>query len=131
MNAELRAAAEFILREQHDACDHIWNAHQQCQWCHRMRRDVHADELASAYLRDHAADDAEPVTKEWLREECRFYGDADITHRWVTNSFRLYFVDRINGGSVMYTGGARHYFTRGDVRRLCRALGIELKEPTT
>lgn len=26
-------------------CKHIWNAHQQCQWCHRMKRDVEYDEM--------------------------------------------------------------------------------------
>lgn len=49
-DTDLGEAARFILRESHLACDHLWNAHQQCQWCHRDRRDVHADELASAYL---------------------------------------------------------------------------------
>lgn len=50
MSDQLKAAAERLLRDQHDACDHIWNAHQQCQWCHRDRRDVDADEVASGYL---------------------------------------------------------------------------------
>lgn len=25
-------------------CEHIWNAHRQCQWCHRDRRDVDYDD---------------------------------------------------------------------------------------
>lgn len=28
-----------------DECNHIWNAHGQCQWCHRMRKDIEYDEM--------------------------------------------------------------------------------------
>ncbi len=26
-------------------CQHIWNAHRQCQWCHRMRIDIETETM--------------------------------------------------------------------------------------
>ena len=50
MTDEIRAAAERLLRHQQfvKGCDHIWNAHKQCQWCHSMRRDVDVADVAQA-----------------------------------------------------------------------------------
>ena len=27
-----------------EPCQHIWNAHRQCQWCHRMQKDIDYEE---------------------------------------------------------------------------------------
>lgn len=78
--------------------------------------------MAEHILATVAADDGEPVTAEWLRSECGFYGDGAVTHLWITHSFRLYFFDKITRPSVMWTGGDRHLHTRGRVRDLLRAL---------
>lgn len=125
--ADLLAAAKEVLSSHDPACDHIWNAHRQCQWCHRDRRDVYVDQLARHILATVHPDDDEPVTVEWLRSDCGFYGDDLITHKWITTNFRLYFVDKIARGVVMYTGGDTHYKTRGQVRILLKALNVEVK----
>lgn len=100
--------------------------------------------LARAYLAEHPADDAEPVTAEWLRSVgfCREmqpassnnltirHGSAIVT-RWMNS-------DNVPRWSVrMYADETPDWVppciqpkTRGDVRRLCKALGIELKEAT-
>ncbi len=108
--------------------------------------------VATAWQLDHEADDAEPVTAEWLKA-VGFTDDPD-----------LWFVRDHHGGQaeamfapaadpeypssrgVMNTGdgwgfyltdadgfdGSQNYVcevpTRGHVRRLCAALGVELKE---
>lgn len=46
----VKESAHRLLQKSHDACDHIWNAHRQCQWCHRDQRDIDAELVASAYL---------------------------------------------------------------------------------
>ena len=63
---ELRAAAERLLRHQQFVknCDHLWNAHQQCQWCHSMRRDVDIANVAEAYLATTEASDYEDLEAE-------------------------------------------------------------------
>lgn len=97
------------------------------------RRELADDLLCAIYLlAEHVKstvhpDDDEPVTVEWLRSDCGFYGDDLITHKWITTNFRLYFVDKIARGVVMYTGGDTHYKTRGQVRILLKALNVEVK----
>jgi len=76
MSDELKAAAERLREPIYpatvSACDHIWNAHGQCQWCKWMRRDVDVAELSRAVLYRIAADEAEKVERdraideEWL-----------------------------------------------------------------
>lgn len=131
---DLRAAAEFLLRdERDDACEHIWNAHQQCQWCHRMRRDVHANGLARAYLAGRSEDDGDPVTCQRLvdagfvegkfrrgRDKHRYFSmgvvklkqecSGETPVRWVL------FID----GNVIR--GVKAPNTMGQVRRLIAAL---------
>ena len=64
--ADLLSAAKEVLSSHDPACDHIWNAHRQCQWCHRDRRDIYVDQLARHILATVHTDDDEPVTVEWL-----------------------------------------------------------------
>ena len=92
--------------------------------------------LAHNDLAEHPADDDEPVTVEWL--------DALFTRSCKTHShpnwrasgesrhgFRFVFHDSVLHVGVIFNGttGIATCKTRGDVRRLCRALGIELKQP--
>jgi hypothetical protein len=71
--------------------------------------------LAKAYLAEHPADDAEPVTLEWTRSlglDCRrIYDGPD----WIPN------IRGLDGNWVILPRGA----TRGQARRLLAALGID------
>lgn len=94
-----------------------------------------AETLADAYAAEHPTDDAEPVTAEWLES----VGFVKLFNRG-----RLLHAKRSDGGSLA-TNIAMTAWTitdmknsctsvprqviRGAVRRLCVALGIELKEP--
>lgn len=116
MSDELRAAAERFRQRTRigiagpgiPACD----------------EDAHA--LADAYLAEHPADDAEPVSEEWLL----LVGFASSArHPQRLNVGQL----SCSCGSLWCYGGvvlSRTPMTRGDVRRLCQALGVELKEPS-
>lgn len=113
MSDDVRAAAERAVR-----------------WYESMRRyggrwDALADDIvqsARAVLAEHPADDGEPVTDEWLESighptppEPPQRGG----HRWM-----VLVVDG-KGSSYRLPNAA----TRGDVRRLCRALGVTLRGP--
>ena len=80
--------------------------------------------LADEYIADHPADDDETVTAEWLDVLGFEYGNLSGLYirnpRW----------SRYETPTNFFTKVVPHPKTRGDVRRLCRALGIELKEPT-
>lgn len=116
---QLRAAAEYFTNRPSCECDPEVGV-TNCIGC-----DI--DMMARHILATVHPDDDEPVTVEWLRSDCGFYGDDLITHKWITTNFRLYFVDKIARGVVMYTGGDTHYKTRGQVRILLKALNVEVK----
>lgn len=116
---QLRAAAEYFTNRPSCECDPEVGV-TNCIGC-----DI--DMMARYILATVHPDDDEPVTVEWLRSDCGFYGDDLITHKWITTNFRLYFVDKIARGVVMYTGGDTHYKTRGQVRILLKALNVEVK----
>lgn len=130
---DVRAAAELVdSQSQAMKCDHIWNAHGSCQWCHKDKFDLFAGNVARAWLVEHPADDDGLITEEWLRA-VGFADDED--HLCIVAP------DRENEGLVirrLSTGewNAEDGFeaiqvpspsTRGDVRLLCRALGVNLK----
>lgn len=88
-------------------------------------------EVLDAYLREHPADDAEPVKNSWLDHhfdyECGLgwsVGKMFVRHDAMSREWIVYARDHEYGQSIELAV----IFTRGDVRRLCRALGIELKE---
>lgn len=94
-------------------------------------------DLETLYKAEHPADDNAPVDEEWVKKagfEC--FDDKDIpgepmvywklemiiiAHMHIVPSLRMETPSGLF--EVVETG-----LTRGDVRRLCRALGIELKE---
>lgn len=49
LTPEVIAAAERLKSHQmfRKDCNHIWNAHRQCQWCHSLQRDVDAGIVAA------------------------------------------------------------------------------------
>lgn len=86
--------------------------------------------LVTAYLAEHPADDDEPITERWLlsigvqhAENTRYVLSQGKYERiW------LYFWE--TGINAELAGGGEIVFaTRGDVRRLCAALGIDLNQP--
>ena len=85
--------------------------------------------VAEAYLAEHAADDGEAVTAEWLRT-VGFYGKVNRPLSFTQGELTLV----IEGPRCWINMGMRtkhlppNIKTRGDVRRLCNALGVELKE---
>jgi len=115
-----------------------------------------AGKLALAYLAEHPADDAEPVTEEWFRSvgltnptlysepDKGYYGDRVAALMFadkdsVPSRFGVMFSDGPDGWNwwacmVNADGfdGSQDYLcpapTRGHVRRLCAALGITLTE---
>lgn len=129
---ELRAAAErrraFLNGECPYRGDVEWNGYVYA--LAEELRDMRI--LAAAYLDEHPADDDELVIEEWLRS----VGFVDEDHEWLTlfpddSDCRVTY-DRQNGEIKVETVIAEgfrlpHVKTRGDVRLLCRALGIELK----
>jgi hypothetical protein len=106
---ELRATAELVV--------HGTTFDQMPDWMVAARR------VATAYLAEHPADDAEDVTGDWLKSlgivracfEDKCYG---YHHKKRCHTLNL----RTDRGSVSNID----VFTRGDVRRLLTALGIPL-----
>lgn len=119
MSDELRAAAERILDGDMPAVD-------QPLWIAKSIR-----ELCRFYLREHPSDDSEPVTEEWLRAV-----GFRLMSGWPVWFFRESIEIRIrsehdseaNPAPFLRIAGQRIFNpTRGDVRRLCAALGVALE----
>lgn len=100
--------------------------------------DSDQETVADLYLAERPDDDAEPVTKEWLAG-IGFHtgggaywirGDGpQIAIRYYEDATGGHFVESIFGGTpVLIVGGDAVNWneTRGEIRRLCTALGIEL-----
>lgn len=133
MNDELKAAAERVRR-------HINQLGNSAIEDRNM--------LVRAYLAEHPADDDEPVTVEWLASisrqppivtaigNCyRFSIDSDrglcVWGRacGVGYTVTLRTVRRSESGHRMTSfSDLRDVYYRGDIRRLCAALGIPLTE---
>lgn len=109
--------------------------------------DAGAVAVCRAWLAEHPADDGDAITPEWL-QAVGFRDDPTRGHEggpvnvWVLSDAHgepLLTLDRINsetGGWDAFFGTVedwnqfpREPQTRGDVRALCRALRIPLKEP--
>lgn len=86
--------------------------------------------LADAYADEHPPDDETPIDESWLRAVCQhFTHDAG----W-TDTAGVRFIVTVLGHSQVIDLDKDDVFTlprlttRGQLRRLCAALGIELKE---
>jgi hypothetical protein len=123
---ELRAAAER-LRMYHDAIERNRNFGAFPAPMIKAREVSKAEEfLARAYLAEHSADDGEPITADWLRSVGFTSGNGYLQkENWKNRIDYLESIGRlfINGRGIEWQGETG---TRGDVCRLCRALGIEL-----
>lgn len=122
MTNELRAAAERVIQQGDSSV--YWHSPQAI---------TDSEKLARAYLAEHPADGGEPITEEWLqsvgfepRKGSKFHFVYDaapyMTIMWD------YREDELMIGHAQTWKRLGDNRTRGDVRRLCRALGIELKD---
>lgn len=100
-------------------CKHIFNAHAQCQWCHRMKKDIEYEDMKAEIERLRAENErlraytaayntllAERVEVECLR--------GLAIRAW--HSFR---------SGLSATGGCRDGLTDGDILELVRLSNIE------
>lgn len=101
--------------------------------CARGDNGTDAIPVGIALLAEHPVDDDELVTEQWLRS----VGSQEISgtgpHAWGFGLFACVAVN-IDGSLALTLDRYRitlvnRIATRRDVRRLCAALGIELKEP--
>lgn len=99
---------------------------------------VHMSDL-ELLLEDHPADDDEPVTEEWLRSVSHkqahlggmhlFYWQTVLLELKVWNSSQDdLWRSAVESWATVGEINLRTIRTRGDVRRLWAALGVELKE---
>lgn len=109
MSEELRAAAQRILDD-------------DCGGHEGLEGD--ATGIAMAYLAEHPADDGEAITDDWL-DTVIVKGLLDWNYREDTHWRCLEVFIHDWWHDYPLPSGA----TRGTVRRLASALGIELKEP--
>lgn len=92
--------------------------------------------LAYTYLAEHPADDGEVLDQKWVFSTFRItINGAELAERFSLKRSRkgwgVYIINEINEyGEVMDDRLLVYTKTRGDVRRLCAALGVELKEAT-
>ena len=144
MSDEVRKAAERLRQvyenaRNHDSC-WISRVYEPDFTGKSRESDYQRDRdiVTQAYLAEHPADDDEPVTEEWLlsigfeltREGLPF-------HREIDGYLKPSPGNLLQPGESAYDWKLEPpannllavLFTRGDVRRICRALGIELKEP--
>lgn len=86
-----------------------------------------ADEVAKAYLSEHPDDDDRPITPEWIDR----YRVSDVLYL-IEKKDDLCLYVQVNGiyAEIEQYGDSVRIpiSTRGDLRRLCKVLKIELKE---
>lgn len=87
--------------------------------------------LANAYLAEHPSDDDELITDDWWRDMsggCRFIFSPDERLMLWLGADGMLQLCISDGGGDEISRDMPHIKTRGDVRRLCKALGVEVKE---
>lgn len=124
MSKELRSAAERCLKE----LDGIHCGMSAGPGTCIMSKDVIA--LSEAWLAEHPADDDEPITEEWLRGVgFRETKVSDEHFRIIRKDQVSVCCDDLSSPTTWCMRGQEFlcsFKTRGDVRRLCAAIGIEL-----
>ena len=113
-----------------------YEAHMTLYGAAGVRRCADVDRTPNAHLAEHHADDGESITEEWLRSvgferdsfgryELHPFGFLGPSLAWVDPAVNTYWC-----GEVVYEGRRwpNPLNTRGAVRLICRALGLDLKE---
>lgn len=124
MSAELRAAAEMIVRgitKREEVNSRGYAVNNPGEFLMGLMEPY---ELAAAYLADNHADDDEPAApcNKAIRE---FPDGINLCLRWNSDGLFIAMGGKFNGAMSGKLQGAP---TNRDVRRLCKALGIELRE---
>lgn len=133
MTDKLKAAVDRLRKVNEDS---VWDYEtEQALQCDRAA-------IADLYLDEHPEDDDEPVTDQWFKEAgAEYFGEA-LMWSWRIGgltvmgvlparlpdgcwSYRTRFDDKYCGSGIVDLPPQK---TRGDVRRLCKAIGVELKE---
>lgn len=83
--------------------------------------------LADAYLAEHPADNDEPVTGDWLDS---LFGVEEYIEEYICTEQDGNFDEVITWIETIGNVLIPMPKTRGDFRRLCKGLKIELKEPS-
>lgn len=135
MSDDIRAAAERVRRWSnggesqrvvYDFTDEVMDDFNYRMLENCATRDLKL--LAAAYLAEHPADDDEPVDMDWFNS-VGFAIEIDLfAVRGILSFFR-----NSKGWNVTVVNSVpvnRGDMTRGDVRRLCAALGVELEGTT-
>lgn len=114
---ELRAAAERILEGGGGG-----------NMAHPVDHDAMA--VARGYLAEHPADSDEPISRNWLLSVGFKAVPSDMGSTYHDHyQLNLLNLWQFNGGPWLVNGADwMEFTTRGSVRRLCAALGLELKE---
>lgn len=116
MSDEPKAAVERLRKASTDGWMLAYS--ERPMFGHPSRQMEDWEIIAAAYLADHPADDDVLVTNEWIGG----FGHMESLRLWQNE---LGWNWSWRGG---YCGVLDSVKTRGDVRKLCRSLGIELKE---
>lgn len=136
MSNELKAAVERLRKAGMDGWMLAYP--ERPSFGHPSRQMEDWEIIAAAYLAEHPEDDDVLVTEEWVASlHPPRYWEAGAEYSWPSVS--LCYAVEVPGNSLVCCQGfyidgrispipLSHIKTRGDVRRLCRALGIELKE---
>ncbi len=139
MTEEIKAAAERLIICEYDANGFVHNPiggkpHSQA---------VDGHYVARAYLAEHPSDDGEPITEDWLSGlGAEFFPATDYERPMyiLSSSCRRFgwelaryeegdeWTAELTVNRAYHLGVSHDIKTRGDVRRLCSALGIELEE---
>lgn len=124
----------MTTNELRETANRVRNVPPHIEICSAVFRDIIG--LANAWLAEHPEDDEQPVDEAWLRS-VGFDGNLDPDMKMTIRPplfgrafhyLRHTQVSFIHGQWFANGMGCEQCKTRGDVRRLCRALGIELKE---
>ena len=133
MSDELKAAAERLRDLSGDVRDCLEGNLPHDSPTYRGTLLFQVTEAALVLLSEHPADDDLPVTEEWLLS-VGFESHAGCLARRIERGslpwIEVIFDD--DGGYMLMIGSEAVWDglpqPRGDVRRLCRALGIQLKD---
>lgn len=134
--SELSEAAERLSQAiMNIPCQTIEHAYGAYERGHRDARHA-AAELVLEHL--NAGDDGELVTADWLRSVATPSTLSEAVYGYwlegmgisinVCRDSRSRWMVELNQDDARIALG--EYKTRGDIRTLCRAIGLELKEPT-
>jgi hypothetical protein len=116
MMSELRQAAERLRAWKKDV--------YHCNMA-TVQKDTMA--LAEAYISEHLSDDDEPITDGW------FIASVGVRYVFLSKEFAVFISEKCvsittEAGDSWHNLELPHITTRGQLRQLCRALGVEIKE---